>query len=262
MKFLYIALTLSYLYPAIIQAPIAEKNCTKLTQIDLSENKIFDIDTQNKLLSKYKNNTCLNGTMIQSILKDITQYYSNTGYVTTRPFLLPQNIQNGQLDINISVGKIEKILNTIDNKTTSNIIFAFAGQDGETLNLRDLETSLESINRVPSVKAIFKIQPSKQRSNSIVKVETTKTQLPFDLTLGISGQNNFQDKNPSLVSTLSLYNPLSINDILKFTLNGSYIQEKYQSSKGNEINYSFSVGSYLLEITKSYSQYRQGGKWN
>lgn len=232
--------------------------CIELKQISLSENELFSIDTQNELLLKYKNNKCLNGTKIKKILQEITKYYSKNGYVTTRPFLLPQNLNDGKLDINISVGKVEKIIDSELNRSTSNISFAFINQKGKVLNLRDLETSLESMNRVPSSKATFKIAPSKQRGNSIIKVKTQRIKAPFDATLGINGKRNFKDENPSLLATLSFYNPLSINDILRITVNGSRIQEEYQSSKGNEINYSFSIGSYLLEFIKSYSTYRQG----
>jgi hemolysin activation/secretion protein len=235
-----------------------KSKCIKLRKIDLDEKKLLDISTQNKILSKYKNNSCINSKMVKDILKDINTYYISKGYITTKPFLSPQNIKDGQLDVNVSIGKIEKIIDSNSSNTTSNIIFAFAGQTNKELNLRDLETSLESINRVPSSKSTFKIKPSNQKKYSIVKVTTQKIQMPFDFTLGVSGKEDFKDKNPYLISTLSLYNPLSINDILRFSLNGSYIQEEYQSTKGNEINYSFSIGSYLLEFIKSYSTYRQG----
>jgi hemolysin activation/secretion protein len=234
-----------------------QQKCIELEQISLDKNDILIEDKQKELFRKYLSE-CIIDKTIENILKDITKFYMDQGYITTKPFLTPQNINDGQLDINISVGKIEKIIDTESNTTTSNILFAFVGQTNKPLNLRDIETSLESMNRVPSSKATFKIKPSNKRENSIVKVETKKNQLPFDFTIGASGKEDFEDKNPSLVSTLSIYNPLSINDILKFTINGSYIQKEYQSSKGNEINYSFSIGSYLIELIKSDSTYRQG----
>jgi hemolysin activation/secretion protein len=242
----------------IPKAKLLKAKCIKLTQINMSENELLDINTQNKLFSEYKNNDCINGKTIKKILNKISVYYSNKGYVTTRPFLKPQNLKKGKLNIDVSLGKIDKIIDSESNKNTSNISFAFIGQEDEALNLRDLETSLEAMNRVPSSKSTFKIAPSKKRGNSIIKVITQKTQEPYDLSVGVIGEENFKDKNPALSSNFLLYNPLSINDILKFTLNGSRIQKEYQSTKANEINYSFSVGTYVLEFIKSYSTYRQG----
>jgi hemolysin activation/secretion protein len=200
---------------------------------------------------------CITGKLIKNILDTINNNYSKNGYITSKAFLKPQNIQDGQIDINILVGKIDKIIDNDTNTTTPSIATAFIGQAGETLNLRDMETALEMINRVPSVDANFKIIPAKKQSRSKVLIEKKET-TPIHFSIGATGSKTLNDSNPSLVARVSLDNPFGINDIFTYTLNGSRIQKEYQSNKAREFNYSFIIGSYLLELIHSNSTYKQG----
>lgn len=247
-------------FESLKKLPLKKKTpkCIELKKINIDENVIFDLKSQNQFFQKYVDNKCIDGKILQKVLHEINQYYFDKGFVTTKPYLMPQNIKDGIVDVNVSVGKIEKIIDSKTKETTRNIKVAFIGQENEVLNLRDIETSLESINRTPSSKSTFKIKPSSLKGYSVVALDTAHPQAPYDFTIGASGSKSFNDKNPSLISTLSLYNLLEINDIFKFTLNGSYIQKEYQSSKGHEINYSFPIGSYIVELIKSYSTYKQG----
>lgn len=242
--------------PFKIKKKVQIKKCNRLKQIDIKKDNLFSSIEQKKLSQKYLTK-CIDGKLLKSLLADISNFYSQKGYITTKPYLKPQNIKDGQLDIDIAKGMIEDIIHSETNTTSGKITTAFIGQKGKVLNLREIETSLEMINRVSSSKAIFQIRPSKKKGASILVIKTEQT-TPLHLTLGVSGSRSLKDNNPYLTANLALDNLLNINDIFTFTLNGSRIQEEYQSSKGKEFNYSFSVGSYLLEFIKSYSTYRQG----
>jgi hemolysin activation/secretion protein len=232
------------------------EQCIRLKHINLDENDILDSEVQDKLFTPYYDK-CLSQKTIKSFLSVISQYYIDKGYITTKPYLQEQNILDGQIDVTILKGKVEDILHSETNATSWKIATAFAGQKNETLNLRDLETSLEMMNRVDSADSNFELQPGSKNGGSIVVIKTENF-FPIHLTLGASGRGSINDNNPSLTGILSIDNLLQINDILTYTYNGSRIQKEYQSTEGSELNYSFPIGSYLVELIGSKFLYRQG----
>lgn len=237
-------------------ASTKKTNCIKLKKVKITKNSILLDKQKDKLLQKHLKK-CVDTKLIKSILSDISNYFIQKGYITTKPYLQEQNILDGILDIGIVEGIVEDIVDVKTKKSNSNIKTAFIFQKDKPLNLRDLETSLEMVNRVPSVDAKFNIKPSDEVGKSIVEVNTTRT-LPFHLSLGINGEKSFNDNNPNLTGIFAYDNLFNINDILSFTYNGSRIQKDYQSTKGQELNYSFSLGSYLYEYIFSNTKYRQG----
>jgi hemolysin activation/secretion protein len=230
-----------------------EARCILLKQIDVNGNIIF---TQFELLDKFIN-ICLSGGVIKEILSIVTKTYMDEGYITTKAYIKEQNIQDGQIEITVQKGVVSNIIHTDTNETSIRLQTAFIGQTNKILNLRDIETSLESINRVPSSNASFKIKPGEKRGDSVISVKTKKT-FPIHFIVGENGNANGDKETTNLTANISLDNLLRINDILSFNYNGSRIQEEYQSTQGHDVNYSFPIGSYLYEFIFSNTKYRQG----
>jgi hemolysin activation/secretion protein len=231
-------------------------SCIPLSTLHIQEKTILSTAEKERLTQAYKNQ-CISVDLLKDVLSTLTNHYTTQGYITTKPYLKKQNILDGSVDIDVAIGRVEDILHAETNSTSAKITLAFIGQKDEILNLRHLETALESINRVPSSDATFALHPGRNIGGSIVKIATKKDR-PYHLTLGVSGSERFKDKNRYLTAILSLDNPLGINDILTYRHNGTQIQQEYQSSKGDELNYSFPIGSYLFEFIHSRSSYRQG----
>lgn len=232
------------------------KNCIKLKTIYIDEQQLFTLDEQQNLLNPYLGR-CIDAKTIKDLITEVDGFYTNNGYITTKPYLKPQDINRGKVVVNVATGTIGDIVNGTTKKPDSKISTAFIKQKNKPLNLRDIETALEMINRVPSVDAKFKIKPSKQPGESIIEVEVNETS-PYHFSFGVSGKDDLNDKNPNLNAVFSVDNFLGINDILSIAINGSTLQQEYQSTNGKEINYSFPVGSYLIDLTSADTSYRQG----
>jgi len=249
---------LGYVY--FVELVFAEESsaqvCPRLNHINLDENEILK-GTQRQLLFKRYIGQCIDGALLKSLISDISKYYLQQGYITTKPYLKNQNVMDGEIDISVVVGRIEDIVDSKSHTSTGRIKAAFAFQKGHVLDLRDLETSLEMMNRVSSTDASFKIKPGSTTGASIVEVESHDIS-PYHLKLGIGGRKNLNDKNLYLTGQFMLDNPLNINDILKINYNGSRVQKVYQSNNGVEVNYSFPIASYLLEVVGTDFSYRQG----
>ena len=231
------------------------KNCIELRKIKLTENNIFSIDEQNKKFSPFLGK-CLYKQLLKEILDTTSEFYIKNGYITTKPYLKEQNILDGEIKIVILIGTIEDIVHSETKESSIKLKTAFILQNEHILNLRNIETSLESINRVPSTNASFEIKPGTSYGKSIIEVKS-ETSTPYHFTFGIDGEKSLSDNNPDLMGVFSLDNPLGINDIFSFTYNGSRIQREYQSTEGKEFNYSFPLGSFLYELIYSDTKYRQ-----
>jgi len=244
----------------LVSTVFAEENftqqCVELNKIDLNDNDILNENQQQKLFKPYMGK-CIDGKLLKAIIADVSSFYMTKGHITTRPYLKKQTIRDGQIDITVLKGTVEDIVDASTKESTAQIKTAFAFQKGHILNLRDLETALEMMNRPPSSEVKFELKPGDKPGASIVEIKSNET-TPYHLKIGASGRKNLSDKNLYLTAELSIDNPLNINDILTFSYNGSRVQKEYQGSKGGELNYSFPIASYLVELVGSNFSYRQG----
>lgn len=222
-----------------------DEQCVRLQYLNIDANECITSAQNDAIIAAYKNQ-CITTETIQAIFKDITKLCLDKGYITTHPYIQEQNIKDGTLQISIQKGMIEDIVFEDETRSDWGINTAFIFQKGKLLNIRSLETSLEMINRVPSVDAEFAIVPGSKEGMSIVRIKT-QTTLPYRFAIGAIGEKNTYDSNPFLFAEVSFDNPFGINDIFKFGYNGSRIQKDYQSSSGKELNYSFPIGSFLFE---------------
>jgi len=231
--------------------------CIRLKHIHLHDTTgLLNNNDQQTIFSNYLGK-CIDGQLLQTIIYNTSSFYMQRGYVTTRAYLKKQSITDGNIELHILNGRIETIVDAQSHLTNSRIKSAFTFQKGNTLNLRNLETSLEMMNRVSSSSATFNIKPAPTSGMSTVEVVSHDTS-PYHLKLGIGGRKNLNDKNLYMTAEVTLDNPFNINDILKVNYNGSKVQKAYQSNNGTEANYSFPIASYLLEIVGTDFSYRQG----
>lgn len=232
------------------------KQCVRLKRIDLDDSDILNKKHQRELFHKYMGQ-CINAKLLKAVMADVSDFYIKRGNITTRPYLKKQTIANGQIDISVLKGSVEDIVDAATKKTNTKIRTAFAFQKGHILDLRDLETSLEMMNRPPSSDARFEIMPGTRPGTSIIEVKSHDA-LPYHLKVGLSGRKSIGDNNLFLTMELSMDNLLNINDILTFRYNGSRVQREFQSNRAKVLSYSFPVASYLFELIGSRFSYRQG----
>lgn len=245
-----------FLMATAVAQESASQRCVELNRIDLDENELLSKNQQKKLFNQYIGD-CIDGDLLKAIITDISDFYIKRGNITTKPYLKKQTITDGQIDVSILKGTIEDIVDAATNASNTKIKTAFAFQKGKVLNLRDLETSLEMMNRPPSSDARFEIRPGSKYGASMVDIKSTET-YPFHFKIGASGREYLSDNKLELTADFSADNLFNINDILTLRYNGSRVQEEYQSNKGGELNFSFPIASYLMEFVRSDVSYRQG----
>jgi hemolysin activation/secretion protein len=238
----------------LLQASVSaagDTTCIPLVRVDIEASEILAKSDQPDLIEPFLGG-CIDSELIRAILAAISNSFIDRGYVTSRPYLLEQDISDGQIEIRLLVGTIEAIIDADSGTGNGKIATAFVFND-EVLNLRELETSLEAIERLESVSASFEIRPGTHQGASIVAVKT-KTEKPFRTELGINAQTGL---SAQLSFLAALDNPLNINDLIEFRYNNGELYQAYQDNRSRELAYSFPLGSYLFSLTYADLEYEQ-----
>lgn len=242
-------------------APV-DRRCFVIRSIKIEQASLLTARVREKLTHPYINQ-CLGITKINQIVTRISDWYISRGYVTSRAFLVEQDLNSGELRIPVLEGKLQKIL--MDNKPSRQLTMAFPGLQGKVLNLRDIEQGMEQINRLRSQPAQIEIQPADDAGYSIVNLTTTPE---FPLTASVGYDNSGQKSTGvgQLTASLVANNPLGLAD--RWFISGGRSSDFSQAGDASNLQTGVSVpwGYGLLDYSYSRSDYRntinsQGFNW-
>lgn len=108
---------------------------------------------------------------IQNVLRETTNYYIAKGYVTSRAYLVPQDIGAGELKVLIVEGSVAEVRLQENGTARRGAMQLFGDRSERIMNIRHFEQGLEQINRLGSKQATIRIEPGKGVGESIVTIE-------------------------------------------------------------------------------------------
>ena len=238
--------------PALGMAGVNDDNdCIRLGAVTIADNPVLDAIVGRELTAPFIG-ACIDARLIRELVDSISGWFIDEGLVTTRPYLLEQDISDGEIEIEVLVGRVEAVVDASTGAGNASISSAFLF-NGSLLNLRKLETALEAIERPQSVQASFEIGPGTEPGGSIVAISTTRTS-PWS---GQLGANARTDVDPQLSFRVALDNPFNINDTIEFRYNSGDVFQAYQSDRSRELEYSVQIGASLLSLIHSDLRYKQ-----
>ena len=156
-----------------LQVPAPKKGvCVDVKEIRLSGYTLFQKADFKPILSRYVGR-CLSLSDMNALMDEITNLYIAKGYITSKTYIPAQDLSKGTLSLIIIEGPLEKI----DYKagTHREIETSFPIEEGDILNLRDLEQGLDQLNRLQSNKATMRLLPGKTRGGSVLAIDNTKS---------------------------------------------------------------------------------------
>ncbi|MGC0826579.1 ShlB/FhaC/HecB family hemolysin secretion/activation protein [Pantoea agglomerans] len=225
--------------------------CFEINQISLQQASLITPDTQKRLVAPYINQ-CLSLDRINQLVRAISEWYVQRGYITSRAFLTEQNLSHGTLNITVLEGKLEAI--HLQGASARQLNMAFPTRAGRILNLRDIEQGMEQINRLRTTPVQIEIIPSTQPGYSIVNLTSTPE---FPLTLGLNMDNSGQRSTG--VGQLS--GSLVGNDLLgvadRWFVSGgrSSAFSDWRDAQNFQAGVSVPYGYGLLDYSYSWSNY-------
>lgn len=135
--------------PAQPGGPV-DSRCFPIRQILINGADHLPETNRQQLIHPYLGQ-CLGTPQLNELLKDITNHYIDKGWVTSRAYLPQQDLSGGQLSVLVLEGRLERIQIAPDSGLSAReLSMSFPGQEGELLNLRDIEQMVDQLNRLPS----------------------------------------------------------------------------------------------------------------
>lgn len=227
-----------------------ETVCFKTTSITIRNMTLLSSEDQN--LSIYPYIGQCNGIRALSSLADsLTKHYIDKGYITSRVYLVPQDIADGAVELYALEGKIAHVVS--DKAKTSG---AFMGLEGESLHLGDLESSIAQVNRLRSNKTTMNLVPANEEGATDVILNSQET-LPFFGSLGMNNYGSDATGKFQLYGSFTWENFFGFSDIFAINMNTTDKQQLGRKSFGNTYTYSVPLGKWLWEAGLSRFTYSQ-----
>lgn len=218
---------------------------------------------------------CVGVRGLSYIAAELDQQLRDRGYVTTRVGLPPQNLQSGQLQVHVQVGRVADIrmvnadLPTPQGQRTGPAApderwgtwrNAFPVAAGDVLNVRDLEQGVENMKRLPSQSVATRLEPGDVPGASVVIIERKAGGLHDRVRGGLTLDNSGGPSlgRAQLSANLAVDNPGGVNDVVSVGLNTNAQQPNgTHRSQGVTFNYSVPWGYGLLSLNASASRFAQ-----
>ncbi|RNA78610.1 ShlB/FhaC/HecB family hemolysin secretion/activation protein [[Curtobacterium] plantarum] len=225
--------------------------CFEINQISLQQASLITPDTQKRLVAPYINQ-CLSLDRINQLVRAISEWYVQRGYITSRAFLTEQNLSHGTLNITVLEGKLEAI--HLQGASARQLNMAFPSRAGRILNLRDIEQGMEQINRLRTSPVQIEIIPSSQPGYSIVNLTSTPE---FPLTLGLNMDNSGQRSTGigQLSGSLVGNDLLGVADRWFVSGGRSSAFSDWRDAQNFQAGVSVPYGYGLLDYSYSWSNY-------
>ncbi|KAF6684891.1 ShlB/FhaC/HecB family hemolysin secretion/activation protein [Pantoea agglomerans] len=225
--------------------------CFEINQISLQQASLITPDTQKRLVAPYINQ-CLSLDRINQLVRAISEWYVQRGYITSRAFLTEQNLSHGTLNITVLEGKLEAI--HLQGASARQLNMAFPTRAGRILNLRDIEQGMEQINRLRTSPVQIEIIPSSQPGYSIVNLTSTPE---FPLTLGLNMDNSGQRSTGigQLSGSLVGNDLLGVADRWFVSGGRSSAFSDWRDAQNFQAGVSVPYGYGLLDYSYSWSNY-------
>lgn len=251
---------------SVQKAPLSDEGpCINITNVRLTGITLYKLEEFSSTINSYINK-CLNLSQINSLTEDVTNYYIERGYITTRAYIPQQDLSNGVLELKIVEGTLETIEYPFHK---SEMDTAFPNIIGQVLNLRDFEQGLDQINRLKSNNAEISLTPGNKNGSSIVHIENNKTK-PWHVRTGIDNTGLEATGEEQAFVNLDYDNLLNINDLLslsfKYDLDGRSrrqsrnVSGRYEAVYGYwNFSYALNYFDYISEITTGAADFKTSG---
>lgn len=242
------------LTPTRPPAPAASSSggpCFTINSIRLEGANHLPASARQTLTQPYQQR-CLDLGQIQTLVQQISDWYIERGYITSRAFLTEQDLSQGELKLLVLEGQLEKI--TLDQRDDRMLKMAFPGLVGDILNLRDIEQGMEQINRLRQQPVQIEILPGSQPGYSVVNL-TAKPEFPLMLGLGFDNSGQKSTGTGQINGSLTGNNLLGLAD--QWFVSGARSSDfaNDHDARSVQAGVSLPYGYWLMDYNYSYSDY-------
>jgi len=230
-----------------------ETRCFEVKNINLQGAAHISASTQSQLLKPFIGQ-CLGAKNIDALLKTITGYYLNKGYITSRAYLPEQDSTSGVLQVMVIEGRLQGF-EPSPLASKLELAMTFPGKTGEILNLRELEQQIEQLGRLPSRSAQLELVPGEQMGSSQVKLSGQRDK---SWRISANRHNNGERSTGEQQwgARLEWDSPLGLADQLILRGGGDTVSDRFKHSANQGISYNIPYGWWTFNYGYNQSYYR------
>ena len=225
--------------------------CFEIHSITLPGADHLPARAQQKLIQPYLQK-CLGIGQINTLVKQVSDWYIGQGFITSRAFLTEQDLSSGTLSLTVMEGKLEAI--KMENQRGAMLTMAFPGLTGKILNLRDIEQGMEQINRLRKTPVQIEIQPGTQPGYSVVNLTSTP-EFPLQASIGFDNSGQKSTGTGQLNGSVTGNNLLGLADQWFVSTARSSDWASDHDAKSVQAGVSLPYGYWLFDYNYSYSDY-------
>lgn len=205
---------------------------------------------------------CLGTQSLQNIVKYAQNELIKKGFITTQLIINPQDLNGGDLVVNLQVGRIYKIISQDNALSQPELFLAFPINKNEVLNLKHIEQGTENLRRILGREVEVKIEPAIKEDgtqlvaySNLVVHSTPEQKVGFNLNVDDSGS----DTTGKYIASLgfNFNNFLNLNDTLNINLSHSLDDLHQDLNKSYYFNYSVPIKNYDFSISHNKYEYEQ-----
>ncbi|MFQ6292669.1 ShlB/FhaC/HecB family hemolysin secretion/activation protein [Yersinia enterocolitica] len=228
----------------------------KIHHINIEGDDLYNNSSQRVNIVNRFLNTEMGQHEIMELVKDLTNFYTGKGYVTTLVTIRPGNLREGVLTLQVLWGKVSNFSvegNTPTLFQKTRLFSAIPFAEGKKLNISDVDQGLDNLLRV-SKTARLEIIPSDETSYSILDLKNSDY-FPISLSLGVNNSGRKNDGWHQYNSTLTVNNFIGFNDSLSFYYAHNDLHAETDKQNSWSINHSLPIGYWLLDTSLYRSKY-------
>lgn len=199
---------------------------------------------------------CLGARGVAVVVQHAQAQLVVRGYVTSRVLVEPQDLSAGTLVLRVLVGRLGRVRLHPSSDAGAHLTNALALREGEPLNLRAIEQTLENLQRLPTVTADIEIVPGDEDAMTSDLVVRWQQGAPWRLSLSLDDAGSSATGRYQGAITLSRDHALGRNDLLYLTLQRG-LGDTLGGTQGATLHYSLPLGWHTLAFTASTYQYMQ-----
>lgn len=203
------------------------------------------------------NGRCADKKALADLLNNLNRFYQDTGFITTRVYLKPQNIRTGSLVLTAQAGLLEDIRYADGQKADTRLNHAYPISSGDIIHLRALEQGLDNFNRPPSQSGKAELLPGSDAGGSVLVIKPGY-QKPWRIEATYS---NHGDDNTGLNKggiSYSHDNLLDLNETISLNYSRNTDDDgNSKRSEGLSFSYSQPYKNWLFNLSRGNYRYKR-----
>ncbi|OVZ83497.1 hemolysin secretion protein ShlB [Yersinia kristensenii] len=240
----------------------AEKNLSdNLSCLAIKRVELINIDAfpnARNLLQRAKQveGHCLDEKALSALREALQWQLAADGYITSYVAFTEDSYTDGILLLTLISGSLNGIKHHEDSDGYAQLNLAFPGNEGDLVNLRNLEQGLENLQRLPSVDATMDVVLNREDLSSQIVVKRQQSRF-WRVSAFLDDAGHYTVGRYRAGATLFLDNPLSLSDLVYFSASRELDNHHDKGNSNLALHYSVPFGYWLLSLTGSQGSYYQ-----